>query len=59
MTKSGLPIAKELKMSYKIGNISIKTEKPTKTKADVEKTIDVLKNTANKGIFVQNDRNFI
>jgi hypothetical protein len=59
MPKSGLPQAKINLKNTKIGNIQIKTEKPTESVSVMEKSIKSLERVAGGKIFIENANNCI
>jgi len=56
MPKSGLPIAKSIFRSIKIGSLTLKTERPSETSAEFKKAILSLERAGKAKIFTENAR---
>ncbi len=55
MTKSGLPIAKQINKSVKIGSVTLKTEVPSESYSDAKKVISSLEKAGRDNVFNQNE----
>lgn len=55
MTKSGLPIAKRIDKSVKIGSVTLKTEVPSESYNDAKKIISSLEKAGRDNVFNQDE----